>query len=184
MAKPSAKSPRKSSAPSAWVAPELAEVAEQVGTFIQYWGFKRIHGRIWTHLFLAKTPLDAAELMRRCKISKALASISLRDLLEYRVILEAGKTADGTQGYRANPDITDVIFGVLRAREKKMLSQIHSSHRLLKNLPAGELDKQQLDSERIQALGEMIEFAENGLDTVLALSPFDFGKFETLQVKT
>lgn len=179
MAKPAGKTSRKGVPAS--VAPELEEIAEQIGSFIQYWGFKKIHGRIWTHIFLSDYPLDAAELMRRCKISKALASISLRDLLDYRVILESGKTPEGTQGYRANPDIPDVIFGVLRAREKKMLSQIHSAHRLLKNLPNAEVTSQKLDPARIKSLGEMIEFAENGLEQVLALAAFDFSKFEVLQ---
>jgi len=163
------------------VAPELAEVAEQIGGFIQYWGFKKIHGRIWTHLYLAQEPLDAADLMRRCGISKALASISLRDLLEYQVILETGKTPDGTQGYRANPDITGVIFGVLRAREKKMLSQIQASHRLLKGLPGPELAGQRLDPARVNTLGEMIEFAESALEQALGLSTFDFATFADLK---
>ncbi len=97
--------------------PELEDLADQIGEFIHYWGFKRIHGRIWTHIYLAAKPLDAADLVRQMKISKALVSISLRELIDFEVIEEVGKSSRGTHLYRANPDILKVILSVLRQRE-------------------------------------------------------------------
>ncbi|MGA3762246.1 ArsR family transcriptional regulator, partial [Bacillus velezensis] len=86
-------------------APELEDFAEQIGQFIEYWGFKRVHGRLWVHLMLSEAPLDASQLIRRLRVSKALVSMSLGDLLEYDVIEEAGKSARGTQLYRAREDV-------------------------------------------------------------------------------
>jgi two-component system phosphate regulon sensor histidine kinase PhoR len=50
----------------------LHSLSEQIGDFIQYWGFKKIHGMIWTHLYLSSTPLSAHEL-----IQKAIQNINL-----------------------------------------------------------------------------------------------------------
>ena len=88
---------------------ELDALAEQVGEFIQYWGFKKVHGRIWTHLWLSDHPLDAGDLGKRLQISKALVSMSIADLLEYDVIQEVGRGEQGTTLYRSNPDQTQVI---------------------------------------------------------------------------
>lgn len=114
--------------------PELEELASEVGEFICYWGFKKIHGRIWTHIYLAEQALDAGQLMQRLKVSKALISLSLNDLLKYDVILEAGKSSRGTQTYLPNPDVLDVILNVLRRRERKMLTKAETSHKMLSSL--------------------------------------------------
>src|ERR1035437_5061829 len=144
--------------------PELEELAGEVGDFICYWGFKRIHGRLWTHIYLAKVPLDAGRLMQRLKVSKALISLSLNDLLKFDVILEAEKSARGTQTYVANPDVLDVILNVLRRRERKMLSKAETSHKMLSSLSQENFRRANLHSDRIQALGRMIEQAQNALN--------------------
>ena len=55
---------------------QLNKLADEVGELVYNWGLKRVHGRIWTHLFLSNRPLDASDLVKRLDISKALISIS------------------------------------------------------------------------------------------------------------
>ncbi len=153
--------------------PELEDLAEQIGQFIEYWGFKKIHGRIWTHLYLSKDPLDATELRERLKVSKALISMSLADLLEYEVIQELGKGPRGTLVYRANPDVTQVILGVIRKRERKMISQIQAAHRLVADLKPEDQRAVLLDADRIQSLGTMIQGAQGALEALMAVGPID-----------
>lgn len=159
---------------------ELHELADKVGEFIQYWGFKKIHGKIWCHLFLSKTPLDAQELMNRLDISKALVSQSLTELRTYRVVLEVGKGEKNTQCYTSNPELTDVIFGVLRAREKKLLCQIFAAYRLLDDLPNDTKEAGQIDLDKLKRLGTMIRFAEKFLAGVLAFDKLDFGQWKRI----
>ncbi len=154
------------------VAPEVQDLAEQVGEFIQYWGFKRIHGKIWCHLFLSSEPLDAGVLIQRLKVSKALISISIRDLMEYSVIEEAGKSDAGTILYRANPRLTEVICNVLRGRERRLISRVRAAHQLLAQMPQSEKTDQNLDTDKISEIGEMIEGADHFLDSLLALDRF------------
>jgi DNA-binding transcriptional regulator GbsR (MarR family) len=107
--------------------PTFLELAEKVGSFIEYWGFKQVHGKIWTLIFLSPQPVDANFLKDSLKISKALTSMSLKDLLYYNVIEEVAKDKPGTQKYRMNPDITQVILDIINKRELKMLEEIQGS---------------------------------------------------------
>jgi DNA-binding transcriptional regulator GbsR (MarR family) len=152
------------------IPPELEDVASQVGEFIEYWGFKNVHGRIWTHLFLAEEPLDAGELIERLGISKALVSMSISDLMEYEVIQVAGKSPRGTVTYKSNPDITTVISNVLRKRERRMLGRISSAVRLLRELPKESHGGVKLAPNRIAIITDMVQAAEQTLDGVLQFS--------------
>lgn len=152
---------------------ELEDLATEVGDFICYWGFKKIHGRLWTHIFLSSHPLDAGELMKRLSVSKALISLSLNDLLKFNVITEAGKSSRSTQTYVANPDVLDVILNVLRRRERKMLSKAETGHKMLCSLKPEAIKRAGLDSERIQAMGTMIDQAQNALLSILDLATVD-----------
>ena len=153
--------------------PELEELANEVGDFICYWGFKRIHGRLWTHIYLAKAPLDAGRLMQRLKVSKALISLSLNDLLKYDVIVESGKSLRGTQTYVANPEVLEVILNVLKRREQKMLDRAATSHKMLQALPPENLERANCQEERVQALGKIIGQAQNALSSLLELATLD-----------
>lgn len=160
--------------------PELEDLANEVGDFICYWGFKKIHGRLWTHIYLSNEPLDAGQLMQRLRVSKALISLSLNDLLRYDVILENGKSARGTQTYVANPDVLDVILNVLRRRERKMLAKAETSHRMLSSLSPERQQRACLQGERVMALGRMIHQAQNALSSLLELATVDLKSWEEI----
>lgn len=155
--------------PSIKTPPELEELSEQIGNFIEYWGFKRIHGRIWTQLYLSRQPLSAGELIRRLKVSKALISMSLTDLLEYEVVREVGKGERGTLLYEANPDLMGVIMNVLRTRERRMISRILVAHKHLKALKAGDRQAFSIDDERLERMGELIQTADEVLESAISM---------------
>lgn len=166
---------------SARVPPELEDVANQIGDFIEYWGFKNVHGRLWAHLYVSPTPLDASQLMERLKISKALVSMSLSDLLEYEVVQIAGKSERSTVTYRINPHITTVITNVLRKRERRLLCRIAAAARLLKDLPTDDNRTIPLAAERTQSLYEMVRSAEAVLDGMLSMQEVDFSVWSKLE---
>jgi DNA-binding transcriptional regulator GbsR (MarR family) len=159
---------------------ELDDLANEVGDFICYWGFKKIHGRLWTHIYLSSEPLDAGQLMQRLRVSKALISLSLNDLLRYDVILENGKSSRGTQTYVSNPDVLDVILNVLRRRERKMLAQAETSHRILSSLNPERQKRATLHPDRIASLGRMIHQAQNALSSLLELATVDLKSWEEI----
>ena len=154
------------------------ELAHKVGLFIEYWGFKEVHGRIWTMVFLSKEPVDANFIRDNLKISKALTSMSLNELLHYNVIREVKKTCPGTQKYEANPDLTQVIIDVLKNREHKMLQQIKEEYKNLTNSSSSKDPECPMDKERVQSLGEMIDSASSLLNSLITLSQVDFADFK------
>ncbi len=157
------------------VAPtELSKLADQIGNFMHHWGFKKIHGRIWTYIYLSETPLDAGSLMRVLNVSKALMSLSLHDLLKHNVIKEAGKSPRGTQVFLANPDLVQVILEVLKTREMTMLNDVENTFQKFKTQGPAE----GLQTERIDKLGALIHEAKRSLEGVLQLSAVDFQSWE------
>jgi DNA-binding transcriptional regulator GbsR (MarR family) len=146
------------------LAPEVLQLAHAVGQFIEYWGFKAIHGKVWTLLYLSKDPLSAVELSRKLQVSKALMSFSIAELLEYEVIKPVGKGIKRTLFFRANPHITSVILNVLRRRERPMMSEIESAFFRLQSHQSASLSSIQVDPEQLKSLGEWIQAGKSALD--------------------
>lgn len=158
--------------------PELQELSEQIGEFIHYWGFKRVHGRIWTQLFLSDQPLDSADLVREMKISKALVSISVRELLQYEVIIEAGKSDRGTNLYSVNADLLQVILNVLRGREKRLLGRIEAAHEALERLSDHDKVANGIAPARLKKLKSLVTDASGALEGLISLRSVNFAEFK------
>ena len=147
--------------------PELIELTDQIGLFIEYWGFKKIHGQIWSHIFLSPTPLDATTLVKRLDVSKALVSLAIKDLVQYDVIQVVGQGEKRTILFQSNPNLIGVITSVLRMRERKMLSQIMSSWKNLTKANEQDAEQTTVNPEALEELGEMIDTAEQMLDLLI-----------------
>lgn len=147
--------------------PELTILADKIGSFIEHWGFKKIHGQIWTHIFLTGAPIDATCLVKRLGVSKALISLAVKDLIEYKVIQVAGTGDRGKIILQSNPDLNEVIINVLRMRERSILAEIMSSYKNLTKLKVEEKSQLKLCDERVKELGEMVETAEATLDGII-----------------
>lgn len=154
--------------------PELEDVVTQIGDFIEYWGFKNVHGRIWAHLFLAGCPLDSNELIVRLGISKALVSMSISDLMDYNVIRASGKSERGTTVYDCNPDLSSVIANVLRKRERRLLARLSAATRTLSSMPREMDGKCGVRHDRVEKLDNMVRTAESTLDGLLMFRDVSF----------
>lgn len=145
----------------------LRQLSSSVGDFIRYWGFRRIHGQIWTQLYLSARPVSGADLSRRLKVSKALISSALGELLAYDLIL--AQDLDGkTKLYRAHPDVFKVIKKILKDREAQLIKNAQDHFNALEQIVAKQPDDQSdLSSKRMQKLGEMISAAALGVDILI-----------------
>ena len=157
------------------IPPELRLLENVVGDFIQYWGFKKIHGRIWTHLFTSKVPLDTAGLMERLSVSKGLMSLAIRDLLDYNVIQISHQGKHGVTFYQANPDLMGVISNVLRARESVMLGSAQIAAGSLAQLKSQEIQHYEISLERVQMISNLVASAQILLHTFLSQGGSEHG---------
>lgn len=157
---------------------ELNALASAVGDFIRYWGFRRIHGQIWTVVYLSKEPLSGADLVRQLGVSKALVNDALHELVEHD-LLEA-EAADGrTNLYRANPKVYDVIKAILANREAVLIQEARQRFEGLKQRLAAS-DETAVEASRLAELGTMIQAALLALKVVARTSdkgPLAYWKF-------
>jgi DNA-binding transcriptional regulator GbsR (MarR family) len=141
-------------------------LASSIGDFIRYWGFRRIHGQIWTEVYLSKSGLSGADLTRILCVSKALVSPALKELLKYDLIRHSGGDAK-TRRYTANPDVFSVIRKILLEREQKILLKAQAEfEKLPPEIASGESD---LDPERLKKLGTMIQSANAALAVAIQM---------------
>lgn len=159
---------------------EQLNLAEIVGNFIHYWGFKKIHGQIWCAIYLSTSPLSAADLMARQPVSKASISLALKDLMGYQLISEEKKDHRGYLTYRANPDLVSVILTVLRTREKKLLAEALTAQTLLNEIPAHEKDLCKINQERLDSLGRFIGVAQKSLNSMINLGEFSLKNWKDI----
>ena len=142
----------------------LKQLATGIGGFIRYWGFRNIHGEIWTTVYLSNEPLSGIEICQLLNVSKALVSPALKELEAEGLIRQVASENSKTKRYLAEEDVNKVIHEVLKRREKPMIEKIQQSY-----LKLGQeiTEESAVNSERLQKMGAMIQVAELGLSTLL-----------------
>lgn len=149
---------------------KLRALADSVGDFIRYWGFRRIHGRIWTEIYLSKQPLSAVELTKLLGISKALASLALNELLEYKLIF-CKNPDEKTKRYIANENVYGVIKKILIGREKVLIKKSQDTFEALEeSLKKIKPEDMTINIDRLKNLGTMISSAVLAIDFIVETS--------------
>lgn len=152
---------------------QVMDVTNSIGEFIEYWGFKKIHGKIWALIFLAKEPVNAKYLMDGLGVSKALVSISIKDLVEYDVI-KVSPEKMSTIHYVSNPNLSEVITNVILSREAKILLKIKNSCELLEQKTGLDNGSIKISEERVKKLKKMVSMANVALKTFTTIKQFSF----------
>jgi DNA-binding transcriptional regulator GbsR (MarR family) len=144
---------------------ELRTLSISIGNFIHYWGFRRIHGAIWTQVYLSKAPLNCTQLAENLALSKALVSPALQELCEHKLIEEVSTANEKTKFYQAASNVSEVVKNILKTREHKMLNEINNN---FSDFVDKNNNNESLDQERVQSLQEMILSANLLLELVLS----------------
>lgn len=93
----------------------MVRVGDAVGAFIEYWGFKAIHGRVWTLLLLRAQPTPQTEIARALGVSRSLISGAVSELMDHGLVRPVGEHRNAP--YEAVIDVWPTISDVLRSRE-------------------------------------------------------------------
>jgi len=97
----------------------VLRVGDAVGRFIEYWGFKTIHGRVWVLLALHREPLAQTEIAQILEVSRSLISGAVSDLTAHGLVRPVGDHRNAP--YEAMIDFWPTIADVLRGREWMLL---------------------------------------------------------------
>jgi DNA-binding transcriptional regulator GbsR (MarR family) len=144
---------------------QLLSLSLSIGNFIRYWGFRRIHGAIWSQLYLSRTPLSCKDLTEKLALSKALISPALDELCQFKLIKEAPSPNEKTKLYIASENVSEVIHHVLKGREAVMLKKITKD---FSSFAEAFRDDENIDKKRVDSLGDMIVAANLMLEILLA----------------
>ena len=148
----------------------VAAVCDAAGDFIAYWGFKAVHGRVWTLLALRGAPMAQSEVARFLGISRSLVSGTVAELAERGLVQPVGDERNAP--YEAVIDVWPVISEVLRGREWMLVEQARVA--LDAALEEAELmqstgEPVAWDVSRLRVLASMTDMAQSFLKMIIRL---------------
>ena len=98
-------------------------VADTIGALIEFWGFKRPMGRIWTLLYVAPEPRTAAELGDELSMSAGAVSMAISELAKWGVVKKTWRPGTRRDYFEAETDIWKLVSRVFRERELTMVRE-------------------------------------------------------------
>lgn len=96
-------------------------VCEATGAFIEGWGFKAIHGKVWALLALRREPTSQVEVAEILGVSRSLVSTAISELADYGLVRAIGEHRNAP--YEATMDVWPTISDVLRGREWMLIER-------------------------------------------------------------
>lgn len=161
-------------------------VVDAVGAFIEAWGFRAIHGRVWALLALRKSPMPQAEIAEFLGVSRSLISLAISELTKLGLVRQVGSARNAP--YEALLDVWPTITDVVRNREWMLIERA----RIALEAAAHEAEFSQemgqstsFDADRIRLLLTMSEFAQTVLRLLFAVRmPRALDDFGSWLVKT
>ena len=146
------------------------QVCDAAGAFIEYWGFKSIHGRIWSYLALRGKPIAQVEVARTLGVSRASISLAMSDLVDYGLVKPSSSNRNAP--YEAIVDIWPVISDVLREREWMLIESARVAlEALLEEVELTESfgESSKYDANRIRLLLNLTSAAQSFLRVLVSL---------------
>jgi DNA-binding transcriptional regulator GbsR (MarR family) len=161
--------------------PSEAAVSDVVGKLIEFWGFKRNMGRIWSVLYLSPDPLSAEDLRQSLKLSSGAVSMTVNDLLRWGVVRKVWVQGERKDFYTAEVQLWRMISRVFNEREKtEIVMAIEAFEEALADVAKLRSSsdpkiraRAELQYERIKQLLELAKLGKRLLDTLVATAKID-----------
>ena len=148
----------------------VLRVCDSAGAFIEWWGFRAIHGRVWTLLALKGTPMTQSTVANTLGVSRALVSNAVSELSEFGLVRPIEDHRNSP--YEATIDVWPTISDILRTREWMLME----SARVALESAIEEAEAQvesgydlTFDLERMKILLTMTETAQAFLRTIVGM---------------
>lgn len=144
----------------------VRKVADAVGDFIEGWGFRAIHGRVWTIAALRGEPVSQSEIAEHLGVSRSLVHLAVSELVQFGLMRAASEHRNAP--YEAVLDVWPVITDVLRSREWMRIERA----RLALDALSQDVDAEgpgRWDAGRIRLLLHLTQFAQVTLRGLLSV---------------
>jgi HTH-type transcriptional regulator, glycine betaine synthesis regulator len=152
-----------------------ASVGDVVGRLIEFWGFKRNMGRLWTILYLSSEPRSAEDLKQLLKLSSGAVSMLITDLSRWGVVKRVWVQGERREFFAAETNLWKMISRVLSERESLEIAQaLATFEEALQKVEARpETQASRLQRERLQALIQFGKLGEKLLQLVVRAPSLD-----------
>jgi HTH-type transcriptional regulator, glycine betaine synthesis regulator len=155
--------------------------SDVVGRLIEFWGFKRNMGRVWSVLYLSPQPLSAEDLRELLQLSSGAVSMTLSELSHWGVVRKVWIQGERKDFFGAEVQLWRMISRVFNERERiEILSAIETLQDVLPLLQPLRTDpdpdvrmKAELQNKRIQHLLDLAKLGRRLLDALLSTAKLD-----------
>lgn len=155
------------------------KAADAVGDVIEYWGFRKALGRVWTVLYLSGEPLAAADLGERLSMSAGAVSMTLTELQRWGVVRRVWLPGERKEFFEAETDLWKMISKVINERERHLASDVKSrlaeARELLARAPRTRETKER--EERMKHLLALAAIGEKVIEALVKKGIADFASF-------
>lgn len=150
------------------------KVADTIGLLMEFWGFKRSVGRLWTILYMSPEPMSAAALAELLTMSTGSVSMTITELSKWGAIRKTWVPGERRDYYEVETSIWKLLTRVLREREMMLLNDATASlfnaeevlNQMLKKSDAKRSRRLRFILERVHRLmllATMVEAAINAI---------------------
>ena len=161
--------------------PSEAAVSDVVGKLIEFWGFKRNMGRIWSVLYLSPEPLSAEDLRQSLKLSSGAVSMTVNELLRWGVVRKVWIQGERKDFYTAEVQLWRMISRVFNEREKSEITMaieafeeaLADVSKLRHSADPKIRARAELQYERIKQLLELAKLGKRLIETLLTTAKID-----------
>lgn len=144
------------------LAPNIWSACEAVADVIEFWGFKRVLGRVWMLLYLHPQNLSAADIARLLGMSAGAVSMALKEMEQWGIIVKANRSGSRQLYYQAETNLWRMFSRVIRNREIHHLEQLRRSlTQCADALEAG--NSSQFAVDRLRTLERLVTWGSEGL---------------------
>lgn len=109
-----------------WRDAEL-QAADAIGRLMEFWGFRRHMGRLWTVLYLSPEPLTTTELSETLALSSSAVSLSLGDLVRWGAVRKTWRPGERKDFYEAESSVWKLLRRVYERRELNLIREANEA---------------------------------------------------------
>jgi DNA-binding transcriptional regulator GbsR (MarR family) len=149
-------------------------ISDSIGRLIEFWGFKRNMGRLWSILYLSGRPHSAPEMQEKLQLSAGAVSMTLNELARWGVVKKVWIQGERRDHYEAEGNIWKMISRVFSERERvEVLDAIdimEDAIQFLKEKAKEEPEartRAEFQEARVRELLDLARFGKQLLDTLI-----------------
>jgi len=167
-------------------------VSDSVGRLMEFWGFKRNMGRVWSLLYLSPAPLTAKDLRARLGLSAGAVSMTLTELSRWGVVRKVWIQGERQDHFVAEVNLWKMVSRVLNERERaEIVSAVETFENAARTVAEDKRSsdpavrrRAALQGERIGQLLDLAKLGRSLLDALLASAKLDIGPLTRFVFRT